>query len=464
MEDLLYEKDLLSLVVKSFNLAVVIDEKSLCRYISSQYAIICGVDPKVAIGRPVREFIPNSELPDIVKTGRYDYRKIFFMPNGEPIIINRSPIYDDNHKIIGAMSFSLFEDLSTIDSLIKERNKLYEENSRYKLQLAAIRGKNYPLDAVIGSSLSIIKLKTIIENVASTDITVLLTGETGTGKEVISDALCALSNRKDENYVKINCASIPHDLMESELFGYTQGAFSGASKDGKPGKFEIANNGTILLDEIGDLPLPLQAKLLRVLQHKEFERVGGLAPIKVNVRVICNTNSNLSNMIKAGTFRKDLYYRISTIELPVPPLRDRIEDVPLLCNHFIEEFNLSYGFRITGISDQVINSFQHYSWPGNIRQLEHVIERASISSPTGELGYEQFAFFLEEMHDDQIAHSNNNMASGLFKERNIIERELIKSALVAADGNKTKAAYALNISRSQLYVKLKKYGIDHNMP
>ncbi|MGM7680816.1 sigma 54-interacting transcriptional regulator [Cytobacillus sp. Hm23] len=292
--------------------------------------------------------------------------------------------------------------------------------------------------------------------------TILITGKSGTGKELLADGIHLSSGRKG-NFIKINCAAIPEELLEAEIFGYTSGAFTGAKRGGKPGKFELAHEGTLFLDEIGDMPLSLQAKLLRVLQEREFERVGGTKTIKVDVRIIAATNKNLIELITKGNFREDLYYRINVIQLQIPPLKERMEDIPLLCNHFIEKFNGKTKRAIIGISNGGIEKLQQYDWPGNVRQLENIIERAYHFTNTKwiEPLHIQFEELTHEPQQTQPTfHTFNN--GYLTNQKNLLkesEKSLIIQALIQTNGNRTKAAHLLGISRSTLYEKIKNYAI-----
>nr|WP_284730453.1 sigma-54 dependent transcriptional regulator [Bacillus sp. SM2101] len=292
--------------------------------------------------------------------------------------------------------------------------------------------------------------------------TILISGKSGTGKELIADGIHFSSGRKGK-FIKINCAAIPEELLEAEIFGYTSGAFTGAKKGGKPGKFELAHEGTLFLDEIGDMPLSLQAKLLRVLQEREFERVGGTKTIKVDVRIIAATNKNLIELIAKGNFREDLYYRINVIQLHIPPLNERMEDIPLLCNHFIEKCNAKTKRTIVGISNGGIEKLQQYDWPGNVRQLENIIERAYHFTNTKwieplHIQFEELTHGLQQTQP--TFHSFNN---GYFtNQKNLLkesEKSLIIQALIQTNGNRTKAAHLLGISRSTLYEKIKNYAI-----
>lgn len=451
--------DLLKLAVDSLYLAIVIDETGTIRYISRAYADIIGLSTEEIIGKPVEKVIPNTRLKNVIKTEQAELGQIFIMQNGIPTICNRFPIRDKNGKIRGAISTATFYDIDKVGRLKEEIDKLRKENQIYQRQLAALKQIPFSIDAVIGNSPHMQKIKATIEKVADSNLAVLITGETGTGKEVFANAVHQLSNRRYGNFIKVNCAAIPRDLLESELFGYSEGAFSGASKGGKIGKFEQANNGTILLDEIGELPLPLQSKLLRIIQERELEKIGGIKPMSLDVRLVCCTNQNMEQMIQEGKFRQDLYYRINTVELNIPPLRDRPVDIPLLCEHFIRKINQYHNCSIAGISDEVLQHFLNYNWPGNIRELEHVLERACVMSSSTILDVDHFDFFLPRIYRNFTAEGNDSLSNmdTLLNIRNQAERKSIVRALETTKGNKSKAAKLLDITRSQLYEKLNKF-------
>lgn len=453
--------DLLNLAVDSLYLGIVIDEIGTIRYISRAYADIIGLSTEAIIGMPIEKVIPNTRLKNVTKTEHAELGQIFIMKNGIPTICNRFPIRDKDGKIRGAISTATFYDIDKVAQLKTEIDRLRKENQIYQRQLAALKQVPFSIDSVIGNSPPIQKIKATIEKVAASNLAILITGETGTGKEVFANAVHQLSNRRYGNFIKVNCAAIPKDLLESELFGYNEGAFSGASRGGKVGKFEQANNGTILLDEIGELPLPLQSKLLRILQEHEIERIGGIRPVSLDVRIICCTNQNIEQMINEGKFRQDLYYRINTVELTIPPLRDRLIDIPVLCEHFIQKINQYHNCSIIGISDKVLQHFLSYDWPGNIREVEHVLERACVMSSTTILDVDHFDFFLPRVYRNSTTEGNDGFSKleTLSNKKNQAERKAIIQALETTKGNKTKAALLLDITRSQLYEKLKKYDL-----
>lgn len=460
---MLEENILLKKSLEAFPNFVIIDESGKIIYLNNVYAKLLGVEQEKAIGVYVDKIIPNTRMLDILKTGVPEIGAVmnFFDHNKKSnitLICNRFPI-KSNGKIIGAVAMTTMNSISELDILNKEIEKIKNENEKIKRELVQYKQNYHPLSKIIGNSSVMKELKQSIEDYAQSNFPILITGETGVGKEVFANAIHQMSNRSLNNYVKINCASIPKDLLESELFGYEEGAFSGAKKGGKIGKFELANNGTILLDEIGEMPLTLQTKLLRVLQEKEMERVGGLKPIKLNVRIICCTNSNLKKMIEEKKFREDLYYRINVVEIDIPPLRSHLEDITILCKYFIEKMNKEEYTKITKISPEVLELFKKYRWAGNIRELEHVIERAAFLCKEGEIKLEHCNFFIKKVESEKENKNNINEVGSLKGATSDSEKNLIIEALEKSNWNKTKAAFLLNINRSLLYSKMNKYGI-----
>jgi len=303
---------------------------------------------------------------------------------------------------------------------------------------------------IIGASEALQNTLKLIEQVAPSDTTVLITGETGTGKELLARALHDLSNRKDHPLVKVNCAALPANLIESELFGHEKGAFTGAIAQ-KIGRFELADQGTIFLDEIGDLPLELQAKLLRVLQEGEFERVGGTKTVKVKVRVLAATNRNLEAFVSSGDFREDLFFRLSVFPIECPPLRERTDDIPMLVKHFVEKFNKKTGMHIEKTPKKTMDALQRYPWPGNVRELENVVERAMILSPGNQLQL-----------GDWLTKSHRPIGSSALQTLDELQKEHIIQILELTDGRisgETGAAKILGLNRTTLQSRMKKLGI-----
>ncbi|GFR34849.1 sigma 54-interacting transcriptional regulator [Thermobrachium celere] len=294
----------------------------------------------------------------------------------------------------------------------------------------------------------------IARRVASSNASVLIMGESGTGKEVFAKAIHQASGREG-NFVAINCSAIPENLLESELFGYVEGAFTGALKKGKIGKFEFANNGTIFLDEIGDMPLNMQAKLLRVLQDGVVYRLGDEKPIKINARVIAATNKNLNEMIKKGLFRDDLYYRLSVVNIYLPPLRERKEDIRELCNLFFDMYAKEENKDIEYIDEKVYDIFENYIWEGNVRELKNVVQRMVVLSQNGRITTDLVPEYIRESVKDELIIDEFDLQKMIEK----VERDTIRRALELSNGNKKKAAELLKIKRSTLYYKIEQYGL-----
>lgn len=327
-------------------------------------------------------------------------------------------------------------------------HELEEENRRLQRNPGTA-----PLAGIIATSPEMLKVCRMVEKVAPADVTTLLHGESGTGKEVLARALHELSGRRDGRLVAINCAAIPDTLLESELFGYEKGAFTGAAKQTK-GKIEHADGGTLFLDEIGDLPMPLQAKLLRFLQQRVIERIGGREEIPVDVRVVCATHRTLTDMVAEGTFREDLYYRLSEITIEIPPLRERIGDVAILARRFLEQFNQQFGRNVKGVSADAMAALEAYSWPGNVRELENRLKRAVVMADGAQLNVD----------DLQIAGRNEvrPMPLNLRQVREVAESEAIMRALHHAEGNISRTAELLGVTRPTLYALINKYHLSVN--
>lgn len=336
--------------------------------------------------------------------------------------------------------------LKSMVSRAVEQRALKREVAELRKRVAAGAGG----DRIIGTSPEMLKIFDTIEAVKDSMSSVLVSGETGTGKELIARSLHFGSVRRDRPFVAVNCAAIPRELMESELFGYEKGAFSGASTR-RIGRFEAAADGTIFLDEIGELDLSLQAKLLRVLQEKEVERLGSNQKIKVNFRVVSSTNRDLKREIAAGAFREDLYYRLNVVQLSVPSLRERREDIPLLASEFVKEFGLKEG-KILALSDEVLRALSCYEWPGNIRQLRNTVERAVVLARGGKIT-------LKHLPEEVVAVSGRRATVAEPRTLRELEDEAIKSALRECRGNKSLVAKKLGISRKTLYKRLEQLGL-----
>ena len=346
--------------------------------------------------------------------------------------------------------FSLDQLVAVVSKALEIRN-LRDENRQLKEEL----GRKYRWDNIVGRSPGMQEIFATVMRVAPSRATVLIAGESGVGKDLIARAIHFHSPRKDRPFVKINCTALPENLMESELFGYEKGAFTGANIS-KPGKFELADTGTVMLDEIGDVPPAVQVKLLRVLQEREFERLGSNKTLHIDVRVVAATNRDLRAALEDGTFREDLYYRLNVVPIEIPPLRARKADIPYLARHFVEKLAPETGGRVHRITDEAIDKLMEYSWPGNVRELENVIER-SIVMASGET-LDADGIRLDMNIRPRQAAGEAGLPEGMSLDA--YEQELIKNALKQADGNKSHAARTLGLTRNALRYRLTQMGIE----
>lgn len=340
--------------------------------------------------------------------------------------------------------------LATISTAIKLKKSYLEVDQLKKAKKLLEEDINQPYKDIIGKSESMQHVYNLIDKVAKTDANILILGENGTGKELVARAIHQRSLRKDKVFVSVDMGAITETLFESELFGHTKGAFTDARED-RVGRFEIANGGTLFLDEIGNLGLPLQSKLLASLQNRQVTRIGSNKPIQVDIRLICATNMPVHDMVAENTFRQDLLYRINTVEITIPPLRERVKDIPLLAEHFVQMYAGKYRKSISKIDKSAIEILQHYNWPGNIRELQHAIERAIIMCENELLTMDDFFFLtLKTTHEDTLP-LNFNLEE--------IEKNVIQKAINKHSGNISKAAKELGLTRASLYRRLEKHGL-----
>ena len=351
-----------------------------------------------------------------------------------PISISTALLKDEKGNIIGGVE--TFRDLSAFEALKKEISRTYS--------MGDIIGKNHEMQLIFE----------ILPQMAESESTILIQGESGTGKELFARAIHNLSRRRDFPFIAINCGALPENLLESELFGYKKGAFTDAKKD-KPGRFALAERGTLFLDEIGDLPAPLQAKLLRVLQEREYEPLGATATVKADVRIIAATNRNLMDMVRQRLFREDLFYRLNILKIDLPPLRRRKEDITLLVNHFIKKLNLKTGKKILFVSEDVMRLLMSYDFPGNIRELENIVEHAFVMSREERMNVEHLPkefreSFMTVAEDMPRAEANDFLRA---------EEEAVRKALATNSGRRSAAAKALGIHPTTLWRKMKRFGL-----
>lgn len=435
---------------------IIVDSKGYAVLANDTYLKLIGKTEKEVIGRHVLEFCPNSKLPEILETGEA-HMADYWPVNGRDTIVSRFPIYDSDGQLVGAIGKSLFLDLSGAAVLARKVFELQKELAMYKDEAASIYTSKYSFNDIVCTSSRMRRVKSMAQQCGHTGSTVLITGESGTGKELLAHSIHQASPRAPFPFVRVNCAALPENLLESELFGYEEGAFTGARKGGKPGKFELANRGTIFLDEIGDMPLAMQAKLLIVLQEHEVERVGGTNPIKVNVRVIAATNRRLEEMVEQGLFREDLYYRLNVVNLEIPPLRERLDDIPPLVQKLLPKINQRLGTQVKDASEEAFHLLQSYHWPGNVRELENLLERAiNLADLHNETRLTPSHFpTLRETRDQKASESKDepDLATAVAR----FEKRAIQKALEQTNHNRGQAARILGLHRSALYRKLKKY-------
>jgi transcriptional regulator with PAS, ATPase and Fis domain len=436
---------------------IVIDENgyvTLCNRVFNEFL---NMPQEKIVGKHITEIMKDSRLHNVAKTGIPEIGDIQTIL-GKPLIVSRLPIIRGG-KSVGAVGKATFPQLPEVQELAYKISFLQNKVSFYQEEYEKNKTASAILEGIVEESASMKKIKSEIIQVAKSTSTVLITGESGTGKELVAQAIHTCSGRKTGAFVKVNCAAIPENLLEAEMFGYAPGAFTGALKKGKEGRFELANDGTILLDEVGDMPISLQVKILRVIQEREFERLGDTKTRKIDVRILAATNKDLKMAIAQGTFREDLYYRLNVIELRLPPLREHIEDIKPLVYKFIDKYNRILDANISVISASALEVLYRHSWPGNVRELENIIERAMNYARSGIIESIHFPPYLTlslEHDPDKILPERGSYRSDLLR----AEKEIILAAIDEAGGNKTKAAELLNLSRSRLYVKMKKYDIQ----
>jgi len=412
--------------------------------------IIREREPDIMISDMVMPEMDGIKLLDLVRKKHSDIAVIMITAHGT--IETAVEAMKKGAKDYILKPLRLDEILAKVDT-ISQLKSLMRENQYLREKLS----QKYNFNNIIGKNRKMLELFDLIKDIAKTNSTVLITGESGTGKELIANAIHFNSERIKKPFVKVNCAVLAENLLESELFGHVKGAFTGAIRD-KLGRFELAHGGTIFLDEIGDISANMQLKLLRVLQEGEFERVGGTETLKVDVRILAATNQDLGEMMRKGQFRQDLYYRLNVIPLEVPPLRERKDDIPLLVTHFLDKFNKQFNKTIDVINDDAMDCLQNYGWQGNIRELENLLERAIVLNKTGKLTIKDFPGYMirEEMPMDVEIDTDSTLTDMV----DVYERQIILKALRENNFNKLRTAEKLGIHRSTFMSKLKKYDIN----
>lgn len=463
------------LLTNPFEALTVVDRAGVLRYISPVHEKFFGIAPGAGTGRHVTQVIENTRLHTVASTGKSEVGSIQPM-KGVSRVVSRHPVLNRDGEVVGALGQVMFKGPEQLEVMSAELKRLQTEVALYRREISSFHHQRQGLDHIVGTSPAIERLKRQIAKVASMDIPVLLTGESGTGKELAAHAIHLLSTRRDENMVTVNAAALPASLVESELFGYEAGAFTGAEKKGRRGKIEKADKGSLFFDEVGDMPSEVQVKLLRVLQDGSFERVGSHEPRHSRFRLISASNRDFEQMIAAGTFRLDLFYRISAVTIRLPALRERTEDIPLLAAVALQNFATRHAQPTKRLSSDSIAFLQQLDWPGNVRQLMHVVERAAIFSESEVIEPPDFGVLestglaLPGMRPPPATPAGGatpsaadaaprRAAIGVRQAVGEVEEQLIRAAMEKCRGNKKQAAAELGISRSYLYKRLGELGI-----
>lgn len=437
-------------LTSSHDAITVVDAQGVLRYISPTHEKWLGLKRGEALGRMAQDVIPNSRMSEVALSGKAEIGQPYTADGVATRIVSRIPIFQDQ-QVVGVIGRTLFKGPEAVQRMYEEISRLHAEVQKYRKHLGQLREEHEALTPLIGHSAPMQALKQEIEMVAQLDVPVLIVGESGTGKELVAKALHALSHRKSNQLVSMNLAALPASLLESELFGYAPGSFTGSHRSGRVGKFELADKSTFFLDEVGDIPAEIQVKLLRVLEDHVVERIGENKTRKVDFRLISATHRKMDELVESGAFRLDLYYRIAGVTLYVPSLSERLEDIPELLEHFVRMFCLRNNWPIPLIDSEVSTYLAQLSWPGNIRQLRQKVEEALVFSSGKTLSISHFA-----RRPVSLAPPRNQSRPEIAEQAKVIqlkdmERQAAAEAVRFHGGNKSKAATSLAISRSHLY-------------
>lgn len=456
-EELIAKNKCESAIVETLTDGVLtVDKDGFVTFLNQVGAEILCVDKESSIGKHISDVVDFKPVVlDVLKTGKGYIDKEFLLTKrtGEKIhfIKTAVPIKDEKGNIVTVVD--TFRKIKRVNKMVNDLNGAYS---------------NFTFDDIIGSSLQIQDCISKAKTAAMSMSNVLITGESGTGKELIAQSIHSYSDRKNQPFVSINCGAIPRELLESELFGYEPGSFTGASTKGRMGKFELADGGTIFLDEIGEMPIDMQVKLLRVIQERKLTRIGGNHVFELDVRIIAATNKDLFEQCNKGAFREDLYYRINVLHVKLPPLRERKEDICELIQHFINKISARLGKEVSGMSSAAMNKIMSHNWPGNIRELENAVER-SVNLCKGEIIIEEDVFIenFNKSINTEVNNINSEQINPLISETDIeplevIEKRAIERALLISGGNITTTANLLKVTRNTIYNKMKKYNIEES--
>ncbi len=436
--------------------ACVTDAEGIITHFNEPYGRFLGIDAREQIGRHIAEVVENTRMHIVARTGKAETNASQSI-RGENMLVQRIPI-KENGKVVAVFGQVTFKSIKEVGQLAKKLSELQSQVRLYEKQLNSMRTTRYSFDSIIGQSTALLRLKKEAGQAAATNLSVLISGESGTGKELFAQSIHNGSPRKLQPFIQLNCAAIPKDLLEAELFGYDKGAFTGAKSTGKPGKFELADTGSLFLDEIGDLPLEMQPKLLRALEEKEFERVGGNTIIRSDFRLIAASNQDLEGMVNRGEFRADLFYRLNVVPLHIPPLRERAEDIVCLAYHLLQQIVVNTAQPLVDFTPTAKALLRQHPWPGNVRELNNVLERTMATFEGDHITSADLPFYL---HRGKDKLSSVSMHSSLLKE--VVakaEKTAIQDALKMTGYNKVNAAELLGIHRTLLYKKISRYNIS----
>jgi transcriptional regulator with PAS, ATPase and Fis domain len=434
---------------------ILVDDKMKVQMINNAFAEFLEKKKEDMIGRSAVEIDKNTRWPEVFKTKAAEIAWKHTFVNKKTAIVHRIPVLDEADNVAYGFGMVLFETVENMKEIIQKNKLLETKLKHYEKVLFQINTAKYTWDHICGQSLAIRHTIRMAKKASQTISNVLLTGESGSGKELFAHAIHNGSKRQANPFIKINCAAIPAQLIEAELFGYEEGAFTGARKSGRKGRFELADKGSIFLDEIGDLPLDMQSKLLRVLQEKEFERIGGSRTIRVDVRVIAATNRKLKEMCRTGQFRSDLYFRLNVMSIQIPSLKERMEDLPLLIEVLLDKLARKLDRKKIPISTDALALLGEYHWPGNIRELENMLERAMILADR-EIITPGLLALPQVICETSFGHSPPALKA-IVK---TAEKNAIAQCLEQVNGNRSQAAKLLGISRSGLYDRMKKFDLQ----
>lgn len=439
-----------------YNGIMVTDADGYITHFNKPYGQFLGIDPAEQIGKHCTAVVENTRMHIVAQTGIPEINQSQRI-RGQNMVVQRIPIWKDGN-VIAVFGQVMFKDVKDVGKLARELSLLESKVKLYEEELINLRSTRYTFDSIFGKSEAIKNLKREGLGAAANPFPVLISGESGTGKELFAQAIHHASPRRPHPFVRINCAAIPRDLLESELFGYEKGAFTGAGPSGKPGKFELAQNGTMFLDEIGDLPIEMQPKLLRAIEDKQFERVGGTRIIQSDFRVIAATNQNLEEMITDGRFRKDLFYRLNVIPLHIPPLRERKGDIIPIAHHLLTSMTQEANLVEINIGKEAEKALRNFEWPGNVRELSNVLERVISALQGDTIHLQNLPFHIYGSRKKSPKGNPSSLREVYAK----TEKEAIRYALKEANNNKARAAKILGIHRTLLYKKMKKYKLPLN--